>query len=199
MSYILVGLGNPGEEYTNTRHNTGRILLDAIYKKGDFAEWKEDKKYRALVSTGNFSGKKVMLMKPQTFMNKSGESLKTLITSKKKAETLVVLHDDLDLPLGILKMSFNRGSGGHRGVESIIRAVKTEAFVRLKIGTSPIDRKGLAKKPSGEKAVDAFILGKFKDSEQKILSKISRKAVEVVETLVTLGKDRATEVCNSPK
>lgn len=197
--YILVGLGNPGEEYNNTRHNTGRIVLDTIYKKGDFPEWKEDKKYKALVSTGNFSGKKVMLMKPQTFMNKSGESLKSLITSKKKAETLMVFHDDLDLPLGVLKMSFNRGSGGHRGVESIIRVVKTEAFIRLKIGISPASSKGMVKKPLGEKAVDNFILGKFKDSEQKILSKLSRQAVEVIETLVTLGKDRATELCNSPK
>ncbi|MDP2705280.1 MAG: aminoacyl-tRNA hydrolase [Patescibacteria group bacterium] len=194
--YIIVGLGNPGSEYEMTRHNTGRIVVDAIRKKGDFSEWKEDKKKKAMVSAGSLSGGKATLILPQTFMNKSGESLKGLITSKKKAETLVVVHDDLDLPLGTLKMSFNRGSGGHRGVESIIRAIKTETFIRLRVGISLSDSKGRAKKPNGEKAVSDFILHKFKDSEQKILSKVSRKAVTVAETLLADGRERATEICN---
>ena len=196
MHYLIVGLGNPEEEYENTRHNTGRTVLNAIHKKGDFPEWKKDKKHNALISVGILSGKKLTLLKPETFMNKSGGSLKNLITSKKKAETLVVIHDDLDLPLGTLKMAFNRGSGGHKGVESIIRAVKTEAFIRLKVGISPANTKGRAKKPSGGKAVDKFILGKFKENEEKILSKISRRAVEVIKTLLTEGREKATQICN---
>lgn len=194
--HIIVGLGNPGSEYEMTRHNTGRIVVESIFKKGDFPEWKEDKKRKALVSTGSLSEKKAMLLLPQTFMNKSGGSLKDLITSKKKAETLVVVHDDLDLPLGVLKMSFNRGSGGHKGVESIIRAIKTEGFIRLRVGISPANSKGQAKKPIGEKIVGDFILHKFKESESKILSQVSRKAVAVVETLVTEGREKATEICN---
>ena len=183
MSYILVGLGNPGEEYIDTRHNTGRIVLALAIKNFDFSEFKIDKKLLSLVASGKIDGESVKALMPETFMNKSGNSLKTLITSGKKAKTLVVIHDDLDLPIGSLRISFNRGAGGHRGVESIIRAIKTEKFIRIKIGISPKTPTGKTKKPKSGKVGD-FILGKFKSEEMVELKKVSKKVSEALKVMM---------------
>ena len=183
MSYVLVGLGNPGEEYVNTRHNTGRIVLSLVIKDFDFSEYKIDKKLLSLVASGKIDGENVKALMPETFMNKSGGSLKTLITSEKKAKNLVVIHDDLDLPIGSLRISFNRGAGGHRGVESIIRAIKTEKFIRIKVGISPKTPTGKTKKPKSEKVGD-FILGKFKPEELAELKKVSKRVAEALKVIV---------------
>ena len=100
--FHIVGLGNPGEEYKNTRHNTGRIVLDIIRKKIEADDFEFKKNLNALVSEGKIGKEKVILIAPETFMNKSGNSLKTLITSVKKAHNLVVIYDDLDLPLSLI-------------------------------------------------------------------------------------------------
>jgi PTH1 family peptidyl-tRNA hydrolase len=194
--YYIVGLGNPGEEFNGTRHNTGAIVLEKIRKHFDLSEWSEDKKKKALISTGKVQSESVSLLFPQTFMNKSGATLSGLILGEKQAEKLVLIHDDLDLPIGTLKASFNRGSGGHRGVESVMRAVKTEAFLRLRIGISPATPGGKLKKPIGGKAVDKFILGKFSDKEQKALSSVSRIASAVLLTFFEKGKDAAIQEAN---
>lgn len=191
MSYIIAGLGNPGAEYDDTRHNCGRIMLNFFAKKNDFSEWKEKANLRGLVSEGKVGKEKVVLLLPETFMNKSGESLKTAVKSVKAAERLVVVHDDLDLPLGRIKISFNRGPGGHRGVESIIRALKTEAFIRIKIGISPETPAGKLKKPQGEKEVEKHILGKFKPAEQVELKKVSKRVAEALEMLIIEGREKA--------
>jgi PTH1 family peptidyl-tRNA hydrolase len=183
MSYVIVGLGNPGEEYTDTRHNTGRIVLKLAIKNFDFGEFKIDKKNQALTSDGKIAKQSVKVLMPETFMNKSGNSLKTLITSEKKSKELVVIHDDLDLPIGSVRISFNRGAGGHRGVESIIRAIKTEKFIRIKIGISPKTPSGKTKKPKSEKVGD-FILGKFKPEEMSELKKVAKKVGEALELMV---------------
>src|SRR5690606_18359209 len=124
-------------EYSKTRHNAGRMAADFVAEK--------------------VSGVKVLT--PDTFMNHSGKFVAKHVKSQKAAEKLIVLYDDLDLPLGNIKISFNRSSGGHRGVESIIKALKTEAFVRIRIGVSPATPTGKLKKPKGEKEVEKFILG----------------------------------------
>jgi PTH1 family peptidyl-tRNA hydrolase len=113
MSYIFVGLGNPGEEYKQTRHNTGRMLLEWFGKSHD-AEWKLDKKLNANVTKIKLGSKPVTLVLPETFMNNSGKSVKPLVTSVKSAEKMIVIYDDLDLPFGTNKISFNKSSGGHR-------------------------------------------------------------------------------------
>lgn len=190
MDYI-VALGNSGEEYKNTRHNVGRIVLEAFAKKNGFSDWVSDKKLKALFSQGTIGKEKVGLIEPETFMNKSGLSLQPIITSKKKAEGLIVIHDDLDLPMGKFKISFNKSSGGHRGVESIIKAIKTEAFTRIRIGISPATPSGKLKKPKGEKAVVDFILGEFKKSEMETLKKISKKVSTALEMLIMEGREKA--------
>ncbi len=119
----IVGIGNPGDEYKNTRHNVGFILVEALQKHFSFGEWKEDKKKSALVSKGEIGKKKIELILPQTFVNKSGKSVAHLKGGTKKIENTVVIHDDLDMGIGSAKMLFNRGDGGHKGVISINRAL----------------------------------------------------------------------------
>ena len=132
--YIIVGLGNPGAEYTETRHNIGRMVLDALIKKNKFEGLDKNKKINALTTEVKIGKEKVLILAPETFMNKSGAAVLPLVKTKKAAEQLIVVRDDLDLPLGRMKITFNRSSGGHRGVESIVKSIKTEAFVQVKVG-----------------------------------------------------------------
>jgi len=200
MQYIIAGLGNPGEEYENTRHNTGRIVLQYIAKESGL-EMVFDKKKNALIVDGKVGeGKnafKATLIAPETFMNNSGKSVATLVKNVKAAQGLVVIYDDFNLPLGRMKISYNRSSGGHNGLESIIKAVKTEAFVRIRVGTAPANTKGEAKVPHGDDKIEKFILGKFKDDELKTLKKISKKAMEAVEVIAKEGREKAMSVFNA--
>lgn len=191
MSYVIVGLGNPGEEYENTRHNTGRIILDSFRIFADLPEWENDGRLKALVSKGKVGGESVVLVEPETFMNKSGLSVAPLVKSVKAAEHLVVIHDDLDIPFGKYKISFNKSSGGHRGVESIIKAVKTEAFIRIRVGISAETSSGKIKKPKGEEAVEKKILGKFSADEQATLKKMCKLTNESLKMIIEEGRDIA--------
>ena len=200
MKYIIAGLGNPGEKYENTRHNAGRIALDYIRNECE-EEFEFDKKLNALVANVEIGiGKskvKTTLVAPETFMNNSGKAVGQLVKNKKMAEGLVVIYDDFNLPLGRVKISYNRSSGGHNGLESIIKAVKTEAFTRIRIGTAPANSKGEAKVPHGDDKIEKFILGKFKEDELKALKKITKKAAEAVEMIVADGRDKAMSVFNA--
>jgi PTH1 family peptidyl-tRNA hydrolase len=198
-NYIVVGLGNPGEEYVETRHNVGRMVLDAFSKSHDLKDWTDDKKIKALKTEAKVGKNKATLLKPETFMNKSGDSVRSLITSKKKAQTLVVIHDDLDLPLGKIKISFNKSSGGHKGVESIIKVVKTEEFIRLRLGISGETASGKIKKPQGEEKVIDSILGEFKKAEEADLKKVIKKAVTALEMTIDLGWSKAASLLGAIK
>lgn len=204
MSYIILGLGNPGAEYEGTRHNAGRIILDALRKEFSKDEFEFDKKSGSLKAEAKVVGEKVMLVAPETFMNNSGKALGSSVKLKadkklklKTAESLLVIYDDFQLPIGRMKISFNKSSGGHNGLESVIKAVKTEAFPRLRIGTAPVNAKGEAKIPHGDEKIEKFILGKFNDEEMKELKKISKKAVEVVQVWVKEGREKATNIANT--
>ena len=193
-NYIIVGLGNPGEEYTGTRHNMGRMVLDAFVKENKLKEWREDKKLKALVTECKVGKNKALFLKPETFMNKSGEAVKSLVKSKKAAETLVVVHDDLDLPLGKIKISFNKSSGGHKGVESIMRAIKTEAFIRLRLGISAETAGGKIKKPQGDEKVIDTILGEFKKTETDDLKKVIKKSSIALGLVISDGWEKAASL-----
>ncbi len=196
MAWTLVGLGNPGEEYVGTRHNVGRDFLQTILKKEGIDTWKDDKKLRSLTVKGDFFGTKVFAVLPETFMNNSGGALKPLIDTKKKLETLAVLQDDLDLPLGKIKISFGSGSGGHRGIESLQKALKSKDFVRIKIGISPSTSSGKLRKPDSAKITD-FVIGKFRKPEEETLKKVRKIVGEALELLVTEGRVHATMVIHS--
>lgn len=199
MNYTIVGLGNPGQEYEETRHNTGWMAVDALTKRIglDKDEWKEDKKIKSDIAKVKVGKNTVLLIKPKTFMNKSGDAVRSLIKTKKAAETLVVVHDDMDIPFGKIKLSFNKSSGGHRGVESIIKAVKTEAFIRMRVGICPTTASGKLKKPQGEEAVIKLILDKIKAKDLDDWKKIMKRAGEGLELIINEGKDKATGVVNS--
>ena len=210
MPYIIAGLGNPGSEYENTRHNTGRIILDAIRKEYASSEFEFNKKLNALTAEAKIGKEKVLLVAPETFMNLSGKSLAPIVKTKsvkilvgekkvsiKAADDLLVIYDDFQLPLGRMKISYNKSSGGHNGLESVIKSIKTEAFPRLRIGTAAAKKSGEAKIPSGDDVIEKFILGKFKEEEMKELKKMAKKAVEVVQIWVKEGRDKATNLANT--
>ena len=173
---LVVGLGNPGAEYEKTRHNTGRILVGIISKK--------------------LEDSKIKFLTPDTFMNNSGKDVVKFVKTKKDLENLVVIYDDIDLPLGKMKISYNRSSGGHNGVGSIIKSVKSEAFLRIRVGISPATPSGKIKKPHGEKDVLKFLLGEFKKPELETIKKLSKKITEAIECIFSEGKDKAMSIYN---
>ncbi|MFC1612363.1 aminoacyl-tRNA hydrolase [Patescibacteria group bacterium] len=136
MSYkLIVGLGNPGKKFEKTRHNVGFMAIDFLRKTLDAPKFKFDKKFNAEVSEIKIKQEKIILAKPQTFMNNSGEAVSAILSFYKiLPEKLTVIHDDLDLDLEVLRESFGRGSAGHNGIESIMENLKTKKFNRLRIG-----------------------------------------------------------------
>lgn len=193
---IIFGLGNPGKEYEISRHNTGRIVLENVAKANDFSDWKNDMKLKSLKSSGKVGGEKFDFILPETFMNNSAQAVAPLIDSKKKLEKIVVIHDDIDLPLGSLKISFNKSSGGHNGVNSIIKKLKSQEFVRIRVGISPSTPTGKTKKPQGEEKVLKFLLGNFKEDELKIIKKLSKKITEALIVLSADGRAKAMSLYN---
>ena len=175
MAWIIVGLGNPNSEYADTRHNVGKDFVEALSPK---------------------LPKKAKVAALNVYMNNSGGPIKKLIPSKKAAASLVVVHDELDLPLGRVKVSFGSSAGGHNGVRSIEKALKTRDYVRVRVGISPSTPSGKLRRPDAEKIVD-FVLGKFKASEQDKLKKAKKVVGEALELIVTEGKDRAMTEINS--
>ena len=191
---LVAGLGNKGDEYENTRHNTGFIVLDFIAGSKD---WNESGKANSLIKKVGSGKSEIEYIKPLTFMNNSGVAVAyETKRNKLKPEKVVVIYDDMDLPIGKIKISFNRSSGGHNGVESIIKNLKTEGFLRIRVGISPHTPGGKLKKPSGEKAVLDFLLKDFKDSEIAELKKISKTINEAIDVFISDGKDKMMSLYN---
>lgn len=166
---IIVGLGNPGKEYVNTRHNIGFMFVDEVAKTNNLS-FSLDKSKRAELATGTIKGQKVVLVKPITYMNLSGEALRLVMDYYKVGvEDIIVIHDDLDLPTGKLRIRANGSSGGHNGLKSIIANIKTQEFKRIKIG---IDKKG---------AVIDYVLGKFSKMELDEISKVLFNASNIID------------------
>ncbi len=194
MEWTVVGLGNPGKEYEGTRHNVGRDILVALARKEGIRTWKEEQKPHMQSARGTMYTKTVRLVLPDTYMNNSGAAVKAWIRAQKDLEKLVVIQDDLDLPLGKIKLSYDSGAGGHKGIASIQRALKTNAFTRIRVGISPITPSGKLKKPSGEQVI-TFVLGTFRPTEQELLKKTRRLIEKALTLLVTEGRAQAmTEV-----
>jgi len=168
---LIAGLGNPGDQYSETRHNIGFLIIGGLAKENSFPEFKLQKKFQAETSEGVINNKKTILAKPQTFMNNSGQAIKALVEYY-KTENLLVIHDDIDLALGEIKISKNRGSAGHKGIESVINYLGNKDFTRIRIGICP-----KAGKPA---SVESFVLEKFSAEEQKKLANIIDKIISSI-------------------
>ena len=181
MIKLIIGIGNPDEQYQNTRHNVGFMLVDYITRKNSCDELEFNKKLNALVVNGKLNGSSIIIAKPQTYVNKTGETAVKLKNFYKiKLGQFLVIQDDLDIPFGNTKISFDKNSGGHKGIESIMRSLKTKKFYRRRIGLAT---KGLqkARQQSDKKRnnyVVKFVLSKFSPSEQEELKKIFKEGYE---------------------
>ena len=173
---LVVGLGNPGKEFENTRHNIGYMFLDYITNKQEFSL---NKKFNAMEYESNINGEKVLFIKPLTFMNLSGEAvIKYVNFYKLNSDDVLVVQDDLDMEIGKYKLKFNHGDGGHNGIKNIILNLGTREFLRLKIGISKanIDTKD-------------YVLGKFNKSEINILSETFYRLDNFLNDYVNMNRD----------
>lgn len=194
---LIIGLGNPGENYQNTRHNIGFSVIDFLNKKlgGNFLL---DKKLKAEISEVKLKGNNIILAKPCIFVNRSGEAVRNLAkkflkfkaSSKNlKIENLIIVNDDLDIPFGKVKTSFAKGSAGHKGVQSIINSLKTEKFYRVRIGTANKKLEKIRKINNKKKKIgkiNKFVISQFSPREKKNLKKIIKTAGERIENLIQL-------------
>jgi len=184
---IIIGLGNPGEQYKDTRHNVGFMAVDVFAEKNNFPEFKLSKKFGSLISEGIIGEEKVLLAKPQTFMNESGKAVSKIISNFKfQISNLIVVHDDIDLPIGKIKIIKERGSAGHKGVESIIKNIGNKGLIRFRIGIG------------GQKDTKAkkVVLKNFSAEEKKIINETMQKTVDALDLFIKEGLDRAMNEYN---
>ncbi len=183
---LIVGLGNPGETYRDTRHNIGFMVLDEIAKRMG-AAFREEKRWAGMVA--KFAGG--YLLKPLTFMNDSGRSVQSVgHFYKASPEQTLVVYDDVDLPLGRLRFRTSGSAAGHNGIRSLISSLGTDEFPRLKVGIAPTDGR-----PAGERMV-GHVLGKFRAEEQPALQTVIQRAADAVLSAVDRGLDTAMNVFN---
>ncbi len=187
-AFLVVGLGNPGREYQRTRHNVGFLAVDALARHWGLAFSRQ--RSRAEVAEGSVCGRPVILAKPQTYMNHSGDAVRPLLTrSNLTPSDLLVIYDEMDLPFGRLRLRERGSAGGHRGLQSIIDQLGTDAFARLRIG--------VGRPPPGVDPID-YVLTRFTASEAAELPRIFERVIEGVEILLTRGLAAAMNVLNAP-
>ena len=180
--WLVVGLGNPGGKYAMTRHNVGFMALDAYCASVGLPRWKEEK--QALVARLKIEEEEVLFVKPQTFMNKSGESVRALMDYYKvELEKIIVLHDEIDQGFGAIKIHKNRGAGGHNGIKSINELLGTQDYLRLKLGVGRPTHPGMD--------VAAYVLQNFSAEEQTHLHEFLSTAGDAVESLIFDGYNKA--------
>lgn len=179
--FLVVGLGNPGRQYKNTRHNAGFMVVDRLAERlgVQFSRLQ----FRALVVDGRYQGRKIILAKPQTYMNESGQAVGSLVRFYKiTQENIMVVHDDVDLPYGVLRLRPAGGSGGQKGMVSIIERLGTQDFPRLRVGIG---------RPPGQMLAAAYVLQEFDRDEKEELPAVIDRAVDALLTVVTEGLEKA--------
>lgn len=193
--YYIVGLGNPGEEYTRTRHNLGWWVLDAAIGSWRLPATHNSSTYSGRMTEGVVEGSEVTLLYPETFMNNSGAAVAKLLPPKALSQ-LVVIYDDVDLPRGTFKVSFDGGAGGHNGVFSIVESIGSGAFIRLRIGIAPTHAEtGAAVRPAADKLA-AYVLGAISTYEASVYEEVIPQAVEALKMVVTKGYEAAMNTYN---
>ena len=183
---LIIGLGNPGVDYEFTRHNFGHLVVDNFAKQNNLS-WKKNKDLQAEITDLKIGAEKIILAKSLTFMNESGQAVSHLKKFfKLKNEDIIVVYDDLAFDFGILKIAYDRSSGGHNGLESIIQHLKNQNFIRLRLGIGP--QLGVAEK---------FVLLKFNATQKKQLPKILDLSCQALNDIVTDGLTKATSKYNT--
>ena len=186
---LVVGLGNPGEKYQKTRHNIGFRTVDEIAVNFQFPIFNFQSIFNAEISKGIIAKEKITLVRPRTFMNCSGVAMKKLIKNPKQVNrNLIVIHDDIDLPLGKIRIVKNRGAAGHKGVESIIRELGTKNFIRFRIGIRNQELR--IKNP------EKFVLREFTKDEEKIIKETIKKTAKAIEFFSKEGMEKAQGIYN---
>lgn len=182
---LIVGLGNPGPEYKNTRHNVGFMVVEELARK--LRVTREEHAHHAVIARAEFKGEPLLIMKPLTYMNLSGRAVKDAVRYRKIAlSDLIVVLDDLDLEPGRLRLRAKGGSGGHKGLQSIIDELGTDDFARLRIG--------IGKVPNGE-TVD-YVLSRFAPEEEELIKDTVQRAAEALCVWAASGIDRAMNQYN---
>ena len=182
LMYIIAGLGNPGKNYVGTRHNMGFEVIDTIASKYNININKE--KFKAHFGEGRIGNEKVILVKPQTFMNLSGESIREFVEwYKTEPENLIVIYDDVSLPVGKLRIRPKGSAGGHNGMKSIIYQIQSDVFPRIKVGVGAPQNK--------DYDLADYVLGRFTKEEVEVLIPVAIKAASAVETIITSGTEKA--------
>ncbi len=187
--YIIAGLGNPTKEYDKTRHNVGFSVMDVLADRYNIDI--SERKHKALCGRGAIEGQKVVLMKPQTFMNLSGESIRAAVDFYKvDPENIIIVYDDVSLEPGQLRIRLKGSAGGHNGIKNIIAHLGTQEFPRIKVGVG-------AKPPRMDLA--DYVLSRFSQGEQKLMDEAFREAAEAAVMMMTDGADRAMNHYNTKK
>ena len=180
---LIAGLGNPGRGYAHNRHNVGFICLNHFAKTHGIRF--DSKQGRARIGTGEVAGDKVVLARPQTYMNQSGQSVSLLVRKFDiSLDNLIVIHDDLDLPLGKIRLRYNGSSGGHKGVDSIVSELGSQEFTRIRVG---IGRPTTDSLEIGEDDVIAYVLGDFTPDQEHTIAEVIPKVSEALLCLLTEG------------
>lgn len=178
---LIIGLGNPGKEYLKTRHNVGFMVLEYLQKKlltSGISNWELSKKFNAEICGLTLNNQKIILAKPMTFMNASGEATQLITHFYKLTERdLIVVHDDKDLKLGDIRVQTDRSSAGHNGVKSIIEQLNTQNFTRIRVGVASQNEKSM-------KDAAKFVLNKFGLLERKKVEEVIKKSVEEIMNLI---------------
>ncbi len=186
---LIVGLGNPGAQYTGTRHNAGFLAVDFLAKHFGFDKFKKTDKFKAEIAEGTISGEKVLIAKPQTFMNLSGQTVSGLMNFYKiPLEDIVVIYDDAEIDFGRLRIKPDGSSGGHNGIKSIIASIGTQGFNRIKLGIKP-------DKPFPG-ALEDYVLGKISDDEFDKLEDVFSKLPDVIRDLFSGDIDSVMNMYN---
>ena len=187
--YLIAGLGNPTKEYDKTRHNVGFAVIDTLADK--YRIDVSEKKHKALCGKGVIEGRKVLLVKPQTFMNLSGESIRAAVDYYKiEPEDIIVIYDDISLDPGQLRIRLKGSAGGHNGIKNIIAHLGTQEFPRIKVGVG-------AKPPRVDLA--DYVLSRFSPDEQKLMDEAFKEAAEAAVSMMTDGAERAMNHYNTKK
>ena len=182
---IIVGLGNPGQQYANTPHSVGFEAVDAIAAEIG-ATWEEKRQFKCLMAKGTFAGLPVMLVKPQTYMNLSGESVAPVVKYHNATPAdLLVIQDDIDLPVGRMRVRKNGSCGGHNGIRNIIERLGTQDFARLKLGVG-----------KDKSNVIGHVLGKFDPTTRKTMDLVVAEAAKAAAAILKGGPDRAMNLYN---